>query len=150
MKTALKLSVELAKHYEGLSLTPYLCPASVPTIGYGNTHYTDGRKVTLEDPPITEAQAELMLIQSLSGQYMPAALQLSPGLAYNQKALAAITDFVFNLGSARYRASTLRKRIDVGDMPAAREEIARWVYSGGRMLPGLVKRRAAEAALLQE
>ena len=54
-------AVDLIKHFEGLRLTPYLCSAGVPTIGYGSTFYEDGRKVSLQDPPITKERAEELL-----------------------------------------------------------------------------------------
>jgi lysozyme len=59
-----------------------------------------------------------------------------------------MTDFAYNLGVARYRASTLRKRVDAGDWEDAKEQLMLWVRGGGKVLPGLVKRRKAEAALL--
>jgi lysozyme len=59
-----------------------------------------------------------------------------------------MTDFAYNLGVARYRASTLRKRVDDGDWEDAKAQLALWTRGGGRVLPGLVRRRAAEAALL--
>jgi lysozyme len=144
---ALKVAVALCKRFEGFSPTPYACPAGVATIGYGNTFYENGTKVTLQDKLITQSEAELMLIRSLSTQYLPAVLKASPGLIIYPERLGAITDFCFNLGAARYRASTLRKRIDAGDVERAREEILKWNKAGGRVLPGLVKRRAAERAL---
>jgi len=64
MKTS-NAGVALIKHYEGLSLKPYLCPAKVPTIGYGSTTYHDGSKVLMGDPPITEAGAEQLLRDTL-------------------------------------------------------------------------------------
>lgn len=59
-----------------------------------------------------------------------------------------MTDFSFNLGLGAFRGSTLRRRLQAQDWPAARQELAKWVRGGGRVLPGLVVRRAAEAALL--
>ena len=53
--------LDLIKQFEGLSLTPYLCPANIPTIGYGNTFYEDGTKVTLKDKPITEQRASELI-----------------------------------------------------------------------------------------
>ena len=144
---ALKVVVALCKRFEGFSPTPYTCPAGVATIGYGNTFYEDGTKVTLQDKPITRSEAELVLIRSLSTQYLLSVLKASPRLITHPERLGAITDFCFNLGAARYRASTLRKRIDAGDVEGAKEEILKWNKAGGRVLPGLVKRRAAERAL---
>lgn len=62
--------------------------------------------------------------------------------------LGAAADFSFNLGLGAFRGSTLRRRLQAQDWLAARQELARWVRGGGRVLPGLVARRAAEAALL--
>jgi len=144
---ALKVAVALCKQFEGFRSEPYLCPAGVATIGYGNTFYENGTKVTLQDKLITQSEAELMLIRSLSTQYLPTVLKASPGLIAYPERLGAITDFCFNLGAARYRASTLRKRIDAGDVQGAADEVLKWNKAGGRVLPGLVKRRAAERAL---
>lgn len=63
-------------------------------------------------------------------------------------ALCAIADFSYNLGLGRLRASTLRRRVNVGDMESAKVELKKWVRGGGKVLRGLVLRRAAEAALL--
>ncbi len=62
--------------------------------------------------------------------------------------LAAIVDFTFNLGAGRLQTSTLRRRVNQRDWPAAARELRRWVHSGGRVLPGLVVRREAEVALV--
>lgn len=133
----------LIRHFEGLRLKPYLCPAGVPTIGYGHT----GPRVTMSSPPITRRIAELWLIEDAE-KACRQALVLSPILAGQNDRLAAIADFVFNLGAGRYRASTLRRRVDAGDWDGAREQLGRWVFGGGKKLPGLVLRRAAEAELI--
>ena len=148
MREALKIAVTLCKQFEGLRLEPYLCPAGIPTIGYGSVYKPDGSKVTLADPPISAATAELWLIQTLSGSYMPAVLKASPSLVGFPAALGAIIDFTYNLGASRYRASTLRKRVDAQDWQGAKDEIVKWNKGGGKILPGLVLRRAAEAKLL--
>lgn len=62
--------------------------------------------------------------------------------------LAAIVDFTFNLGAGRLQVSTLRRRINQRDWPSAARELRRWVYGGGKVLPGLITRREAEVALL--
>lgn len=145
---AVRVAATLCRRSEGLRLTPYLCPAGVPTIGYGSTRYADGRAVTLKDPPITRQQADELLLLTLKRDYLPGLLKASPGLADQPKALAALLDFVYNLGVARYEGSTLRKRIDAKDWAGALVEIRKWNKAGGKVLPGLVARRAAEAALL--
>lgn len=62
--------------------------------------------------------------------------------------LAAIVDFTFNLGAGRLQTSTLRRRINQRDWVAVAQELRRWVYGGGKVLPGLVIRRDAELRLL--
>ena len=88
-----------------------------------------------------------MLVRSLSTQYLPAVLKASPTLINNSNALGAILSFAYNLGVSRYRASTLRKRLDVLDMEGAKIEIVKWTRCGGKVLQGLVKRREAERAM---
>ena len=144
---ALDVAAQLCKTFEGFRAAPYLCPAGVATIGYGNTFYEDGTKVTLQDKHITQVEAELMLVRSLSTQYLPAVLKASPTLINNPNALGAILSFTYNLGVSRYRASTLRKRLDAADWDGAKIEIVKWTRAGGRVLKGLVKRREAERAL---
>jgi lysozyme len=80
---------------------------------------------------------------------MAGVLKASPVLITNEKALAAITDFAYNLGVARYRASTLKRRVDAKDWSGACDELAKWNKGGGKVLPGLVKRRQAEIDLIR-
>jgi lysozyme len=138
----------LVKRWEGFhrvvqrasapTAVPYICPAGYWTIGYGVLCRAD-------HPPITLEEGEAML-ERLLPVYVGHTLRLSPLLTGDR--LAAISDFVYNLGPTRYASSTLRKKVDAQDWPGAREQIVKWVFGGGRKLPGLVLRRAAEAALL--
>jgi lysozyme len=144
---AVRVTAALARRFEGLYLTPYLCPAGYPTIGYGARYYLDGSEVRLTDPPITRELANAMLLDSVRFKFLPVVLKLCPGIDTPER-LAAIIDFTFNLGQGQLRASTLRRRINAGrwgDVPA---ELRKWVKGGGRVLKGLVARRAAEAALI--
>ena len=146
---ALNLAAGLCRKFEGLRLAPYLCPAGIPTIGYGSTRYADGRAVTLQDPSITAAQAEALLLQTLRQDFLVGVLKASPGLNDKPQALAAVLDFAYNVGVRAYAGSTLCKRINSQDWAGARTELAKWVKGGGKTLPGLVARRAAEAKLLE-
>ena len=138
----------LIRRFEGLRLRPYLCPAGVPTVGYGATFYPDGRRVALQDAPITPEQAEALLDETVE-PFALSAYRLSPGLCLeSERKHAAIADFCFNLGTTRYKASTLKRRVDAGDWHGAAEELQKWVWGGGKKLPGLVARRKAEAVLL--
>lgn len=144
----LELATTLCKEFEGFRAKPYLCPAGVETIGFGSTRYPDGRKVALEDPPVTRAEAEDLLRWQLKHQFLPGVLRACPSLVAHPTALNAIVDFAYNLGVGRLQTSTLRRRINQGDWEGAREQLMRWVRGGGRVLPGLVRRRKAEAELL--
>lgn len=139
---------DLCLVFEGMYLKPYLCPANVPTLGVGSTFYESGARVTLADPAITRERA-LALLEWELNHCLPKVLQLCPGLkAWGQKATGAILDFAFNCGTGALSGSTLRRRINADDVSGAQAELMKWVRGGGRVLPGLVKRRAAEAALL--
>jgi len=75
-------------------------------------------------------------------------LKASPHLIAYPKILGAMGDFAYNLGVPRYRASTLRRRIAENDWVGAKAELMRWTKAGGRVLPGLVRRRKVECKLL--
>lgn len=140
---AIATAAALCRRFEGLYLTPYLCPAGVPTIGYGATFYEDGLRVSMRDPAITRQRAEALLVWHLRSVYLPAVLQLCPNVR-DPGGLAALADFAFNLGAGQLRASTLRKRVNAGDWAAAPAELRKWVRAGGKVLRGLVLRREAE------
>lgn len=116
-------------------------PAGYWTIGYG--HLCDPNH-----PPITEAEADVYLVRDLQTA-LAATLRYCPVLTTGpEERLAAIVDFTFNLGAGRLQTSTLRRRINQRDWTSAASELRRWVYGGGKVLPGLVARRKAEAALI--
>jgi len=146
-RLAVEISAGLCRKFEGLHLPPYLCPAGVPTIGYGATYYEDGTRVTLSDPPISRQRAEELLIWHIENVYLPAVLKLCPDVDTPER-LAALIDFAFNLGVGNLRASTLRKRVNAKRWDDVRAELKRWTKAGGKELRGLVKRREAECALI--
>jgi lysozyme len=144
---AIAIAADLCRHFEGLRLKPYICPAGYATVGYGSTFYPNGRRVLITDPPITKEYANEILAYDLE-KFLAGVLVQCPVLSGQTRRLAAITDFAFNLGLGRLKASTLRKKINAQDYEGAKEELAKWVRGGGRILPGLVRRRNAEIALL--
>jgi len=146
--SALEIAATLCRAFEGLRLKPYLCPAGIPTIGYGSTCYADGTLVSLSDPPLTASDAEALLLLTLERDYLPGVLKASPTLADKPKALGALTDFAYNCGVPRYRASTLRRCVDKQDWAGAGQQLMKWTRGGGKVLPGLVARRKSEAAFL--
>ena len=145
---AVEIAAGLCRPFEGLRLKPYICPAGYPTLGYGTVYKPDGTKVTMDDLPITKETAEEWLLHELQHNYLPGVLKASPSLITNPRALGAMTDFAYNLGVSRYRGSTLRKRVDEQDWEGAKEQLMLWTRGGGRVLPGLVKRRQAECTFL--
>jgi lysozyme len=147
MTTAVQVAAALARRFEGLYLTPYLCPAGVPTIGYGATYYHDGRSVQLTDAPITREQADALLQWMVSTVYLPAVVKLCPAVNTPER-LAALVDFTFNLGTGRLKSSTLRRRVIAGDWDSVPAELRKWVRGGGKVLRGLVIRREAEISLI--
>ncbi len=144
-------AVDLAKRFEGFHRVPksdsgrahpYVCPAGYWTIGYG--HLCDP-----QHPPITEAEAEGYLAADLMTA-LNATLRYCPVLSTEPEGrLAAIVDFTFNLGAGRLQTSTLRRRVNQQDWIAAGKELGRWVYGGGKVLPGLLTRRETEVVLLR-
>jgi lysozyme len=146
---ALILAADLCRFFEGFSSKPYICPAGYPTIGYGTVYKPDGTKVTMRDQPISRELANEWLMRELQHNYMAGVLKASPILIRNQRLLAAITDFAYNLGVGRYRASTLKRRVDSNDLLGVETELRKWIRGGGKVLPGLVKRRQAEIDLFR-
>jgi lysozyme len=144
----LELAAELCRRFEGYRAKPYLCPAGVATIGYGSTYYADKRKVTLEDPPIDKDNANALLLAELEHTYLPGVLRNCPILAADERRCNAIVDFAYNLGVGRLQTSTLKRKINNQDWVGAQEQIMLWTRGGGKVLPGLVKRRLAEKFLL--
>lgn len=140
-----ELLLAMIRKFEGLRLKPYLCPAGVWTCGYGHT----GKDVTKDTAPVSMAVAEAWLQQD-AATFARAAANLSPVLWFDEAKHAAIADFCFNLGTSRYKASTLKRRVDACDWEGAQVELQKWVWGGGKKLPGLVLRRQAEARLLDE
>jgi lysozyme len=145
---AIDIAAELCKRFEGFSSAPYICPAGYPTIGYGTVNKPDGTKVTMDDQPISRETALAWLMTELRGTYVLGVLRASPHLIAYPKILGALGDFAYNLGVPRYRASTLRRRVAEKDWEGAKMELQKWVRGGGRVLPGLVRRRVAEGKFL--
>jgi lysozyme len=129
----------LPKQFEGCKLDAYQDIAGVWTIGWGHT----GKDV-YSGLTWTQAQADEALDHDLQAAQTLLAMY-SPGLTNG--VLDAMTDFVFNLGIGNYRTSTLCKCINASDWNGAKTELLKWDHAGGVVVPGLLRRREAEAAL---
>lgn len=137
--------IALISSFEGFRAAPYLCPAGVPTIGFGSTRYPDGRKVTLQDPPITEDEAAEILAATLGGYEREVDRMVN--IVVEQHEFDALVDFAYNCGARNLESSTLLKKLNRGDREGAAAEFGKWVNGGGKVLPGLVRRREAERRL---
>ncbi|MDF0604700.1 lysozyme [Neisseriaceae bacterium TC5R-5] len=140
--------LNLIKQFEGFSATPYLCPAKIPTIGYGSTRYENGSAVKLSDPTISEVRAITIMQATLDKEYVPA-VERYVKASLNQGQFDALVDFAYNCGVQNLRNSTLLKKLNSEDYAGAAKEFDKWINGGGKKLPGLIKRRAAERKLFE-
>lgn len=131
--------LSLIKSFESLQLHAYQDVVGVWTIGYG---HTEGVKA---GQTITAAQADQFLLSDLSEA--ESAVERLITVPLNDNQFAALVSFTFNLGGGSLEISTLRKELNRGDYAAVPSQLALWVKAGGKTLPGLVKRRKAEAEL---
>ena len=145
---AMEIILKLLTRFEGFRSRPYLCPAGVWTIGKGSTTYLSGTPVKPGDPPISEETADRLASKQVLDTYMPATQSLCPKLT-EAELLAAITDFSYNYGVTRLKASTLRKRVNAVDWEGAMAELRKWIYAGGKRMPGLVLRNEARCDLIK-
>lgn len=144
MRTSEK-GISLIKEYEGLKLKPYLCSGGVATIGYGATFYADGRRVTLQDDPITELQAENLLRETLVQFENIVKKRLKVDVSQNQ--FDALVSHTFNTGgSANLFKLTNQREFD----KAAKWMEVTYTTAKGVVLKGLVRRRKAEAELYRK
>jgi len=133
--------VELIRHFEGCRFDAYLCPAGVWTIGYGHT--ADVK----EGDSIDQEAAEAFLIEDLE-KFEQAVTRLVE-VPLTQQQFDALVSWTFNLGAGNLAESTLLRKLNNYQYAEVPEQMMRWVKAGGQVLDGLVKRRAAEAALFQ-
>lgn len=133
--------VELIRHFEGCRFDAYLCPAGVWTIGYGHT--ADVK----EGDSIDQEAAEAFLIEDL--ETFEQAVTRLVEVPLTQQQFDALVSWTFNLGAGNLAESTLLKKLNNYQYAEVPEQMMRWVRAGGQVLEGLVKRRAAEAALFQ-
>lgn len=138
-------TVEMVAHFEGFRAEAYLCPAKVWTIGHGTTRWGNGQPVVKGDGPITKEAARRLLENDMAAAAKAVDDLVTVPLAEHQR--AALASFVHNVGRGAFARSTLLMHLNAGRMDSAAGEFTRWVKAGGAVLPGLLKRRAAEARL---
>lgn len=141
-----KAGLNLIKEFEAFIGQSYLCPSGVPTIGYGSTRYSDGRKVKLTDPTISLEAAEQLLAATM-GQYEKDVDAYCVD-TLNENQFSALVSFAYNCGSANLKSSTLLKKVNANPSdPTIAAEFAKWNRGNGKILTGLTRRRTAESNL---
>ena len=139
------MGLELIKEFEGFSANAYLCPAKIPTIGWGNTYYEDGTKVKLGDQ-ISKPDA-LKLLEVIANRDFADKIFPAIKVPVTQNQFDAICSLAYNIGVGAFLNSTLLKKLNAKDYIGASLEFEKWNKAGGVVLAGLVKRRLKEKAL---
>lgn len=134
--------IELVKKYEGLSLKPYRCPAGYPTIGYGLRFYPDGTEVKMSDEPVSLEKAEAYLRDYVIRNIIPKIEDLDPTPSQTE----ALVSLIYNIGWSAFAKSKCYKAIKDKDYGTAFKEWD-WITAKGKVLKGLIKRRAEEKYL---
>jgi lysozyme len=124
---------------------PYRCPANVPTIGWGNTRYPNGKRVTMADEPIDQETCNTIFASELRED--EASLRKYLTYAMHELMKGSVGSFAYNCGVGAYAHSGLKRAIDARNYTAVPAAFAVWRMGGGRVLAGLVRRRTAEAAM---
>lgn len=136
----------LITNHEGLRLKPYLCPAKIPTIGYGNTYYPDGKRVTMLDKEITKQQA-FDMFKEVANRFAKRVDALVTS-NINQNQFNALVSFAYNVGTGNFASSTLLKKVNRNPNDLSiKDEFLRWNKAGGKVINGLTNRRNEEADL---
>ena len=161
-----KAGEDLMHRYEGFRNKPYLCPAHIWTIGYGHVLYQDQIRLPVvrvegKDVPMIRKEYPLKpednrvwtkaeideLFKADVATFERGVLRLVPGVVGRQGSFDALVSFAFNAGLGNLQRSTIRMKANRGDWEGAAEAFMAWTKGGGKVLPGLVKRRQAEIAL---
>jgi lysozyme len=161
-----KAGADLMHRFEGCRNKPYLCPAHIWTIGYGHVLYqeqiklpmarVEGKEVAMirkemplkpEDNRVWSKEEIEKLFADDVASFERGVLRLVPGVAGRQGAFDALVSISFNFGLGNLQRSTIRMKANRGDWEGAAEAFMAWTKGGGKVLPGLVKRREAEIAL---
>jgi len=161
-----KAGADLMHRFEGCRNKPYLCPAHIWTIGYGHVLYqeqiklpmarVEGKEIPMirkemplkpEDNRVWSKEEIEKLFADDVASFERGVLRLVPGVAGRQGAFDALVSISFNFGLGNLQRSTIRMKANRGDWEGAAQAFMAWTKGGGKVLPGLVKRREAEIAL---
>lgn len=140
----------MIRQFEGCRLVAYKCPSGVPTIGYGNTFYADGTPVQMGDK-IDQETANRLLDITIE-KFEKQVRLLIKDIILPAEAIDALVSFSYNCGVAAFAKSTLLKKIKLNklDLEGIGAEFNKWNKGGGKVLPGLIKRRKEEFQMYKE
>ena len=150
-------TIRMIKHHEGVRKKPYLCPAKLWTVGVGHVLYPEQAKLPVsdriqfslkpEDARIwSDAEVDDLLAKDLA-RFERGVARYCPNALDSQGRFDSLVSFSFNVGLGNLQRSGLRMKNNRGDFESAADEFMKWTKGGGRVLPGLVKRRMDERAL---
>jgi lysozyme len=161
-----KAGADLMHRFEGCRNKPYLCPAHIWTIGYGHVLYqeqirlpmvrVEGKEIPMirKEMPLRQEDARVWSKEEIEklfandvASFERGVLRLVPGVVGRQGSFDALVSISFNFGLGNLQRSTIRMKANRGDWSGAAEAFRAWTKGGGKVLPGLVKRREAEIAL---
>lgn len=143
--------LELIAQFEGFRSRPYRDSAGIPTIGYGNTYYLDGRRVKMTDDPISQADAKRLKIKIVNRDFAPhinriLASEITSG-QITQNMFDAMVSLAYNIGVVAFARSSVVRFLKNGDKQKAADAFLAWNKAGGKILGGLVRRREKEREL---
>jgi lysozyme len=146
----------MIKHHEGVRYKPYKCPAKLWTIGVGHVLYPEQGKMPvdqrdkfalkIEDFRVFSKDEVDSILEKDLQRFIAGVLRYCPN-NLNQNRMGALVSFAFNVGLGTLQRSTLRQKHNRGDFEGVRQEFLKFTRGGGKVLPGLVKRRNDEIAL---
>lgn len=137
--------IKMIKHHEGVRTKPYQDPIGLWTVGVGHL-IEDGKKLPKEwNRELTDEEVDALLYKDL--ERFEIGVKRLTKVALSQSQFDALVSFSFNVGLGNLQSSTLRSKLNREDYEGASNEFPKWRRAGGKILPGLVKRRADERAL---
>ena len=147
-------AISIIQHFEGLVLDPYICPAGIPTIGWGTTVYPNGKKVTLKDPKITKEQAREFLIDEIEKTVSILVKEVPYWNSMSNNQRAALISFAYNLGphfmSAETGFNTIQRQLKSKQWDQLPNTLLLYRNPGTSAEAGLLRRRQDEAELWQD
>ena len=150
-------AIKMIKHHEGVRVKPYRCPALLWTVGVGHVIDPNHAKVPFEERrnlPIPAGWDRVLgmdevdaILASDLGRFERGVARLCPAAVSSQGIFDSLVSFSFNVGLGNLQRSSIRMKTNRGELEEAAEEFLKWTKAGGKVLPGLVKRRMDERAL---